>query len=237
MLIPELILFKTIETFQKIIMEDYNSLPSNEKNKSMLFDLFKTDDNGDLMKLSKFDYYTQSISLLTRDIDNPRFLDINIGYNTTRLSLPTIHILLPSENKGRFDSLGLSEGNPETYYDNATESFIISKSKTFLSTYHLMITSDNSSEVLTIYYWLRAMFIIFNDHLVFKGLLNINFSGADIQVTQEYVPPTIFHRNLSISFDFESNIKTKLRQKLANSFNVAVCDDFAQDIIDYNNNL
>lgn len=236
MTIPEIILFKIMTTFQEIVAEDYNEWPENEKQKSMLSNMFSVDDNGDTMKLGTYDYFKQSVAIFTKDSENARNLEISIGYNTQRLSLPTVHILLPAESRGKFDSIGMSEG-ADIHFETEQDSMITTKYKTFSSTYHLMITSDNSSEVLTIYYWLRAMFMLFSDHLNLKGLLNLQFSGADIQLTQEYVPNTIFHRNLSLSFDFESKVRIRLPKNLMTKFNVRVCQDLSKDINDYTNNL
>jgi len=235
MLIPEIILYNNLLIFQKLVIDDYNSFATNEKDKSILWALFKNDDNGNPLVLDKYDYYKQSIAILTRNDENPRHLEIGIGYNMQRLSLPTIHILLPSENKGRFDSIGLSEGEPATVYDPAKSAFIVTKSRTFSTTYHLMITSDNSSEVLTIYYWLRAMMIMFSEHIAIQGMLNMSFSGQDIQMNQDLTPPNIFHRNLSVSFDFESQIKLSISQPLVNKYKMGICADFADDVNDYNN--
>lgn len=236
MLIPEVILYRNILIFQKLVTDDWNDLPDNEKDKSILYSLFKHDDNGDVLELDKYDYYTQAVSMIVaKDIENARHLEVGIGYNMQRLAVPTIHVLLPSEAKGRFDSIGTSEGEPASVYDPARLAFIITKSKTFATTYHLMITSDNSSEVLTIYYWLRAMFIMFSEHVSLQGLLNMQFSGQDIQMNQDITPPNIFHRNLSVAFDFESHIKMAVPATLVNKYKVGVCDGFAQDVADYNN--
>lgn len=215
--------------------DDWNALPTNEKDKSILYSLFKHDDNGNVLELDQYDYYTQAVAIITKGVENPRHLEIGIGYNMQRLAVPTIHVLLPSEAKGRFDSIGTSEGEPVSVYDPAKLAFVITKSKTFTTTYHLMITSDNSSEVLTIYYWLRAMFIMFSEHVSLQGLLNMQFSGQDIQMNSDVVPPNIFHRNLSVGFDFESNIKVSIPQALINKYKVGVCAGFALDVAEYNN--
>jgi hypothetical protein len=183
------------------------------------------------LKIVIFDYYTQSVSILTIGVESVRKLEINIGYNMQRLSVPTIHILLPNENKGRYNTIGLGEEQGE-YTDNPSVT-TIEKNKTFVANYHLMITSDNSNEVLTIYYWLRAMFIMFSEHVEFEGLHNMDFSGADIQMQQDLTPPGIFHRNLSVSFDFQTNIKIKIPTTLITKLKFGVCDNLAVDIANY----
>lgn len=233
MLIPEIILYNNLRIFQKLVTDDYNAAANKEH--TILYSLFKNDDNGNQLKLDKYDYFLQAVALLTKSNENPRYLEIGIGYNMQRLAMPTIHILLPSENKGRFDSIGTGEGEPATVYNPDREVFMVNKSKTFSTTYHFMITSDNSSEVLTIYYWLRTMLIMFSEHVSLQGLLNMQFSGQDIQMNSEMTPPHIFHRNLAVSFDFESRVEIAVPGVLINKYKMGVCADFAADIAEHNN--
>jgi hypothetical protein len=99
-----------------------------------------------------------------------------------------------------------------------------------------MITSDNSSEVMIVYYWLKAMFLLFHEELELLGLRNLNHSGQDINLQQDLAPPNIFHRNLSLAFDYESSVKMKIDMQLINSIKFGVCEDFQKDYIEYRSN-
>lgn len=77
--------------------------------------------------------------------------------------------------------------------------------------------------------------IMFSEHIAIQGMLNMSFSGQDIQMNQDLTPPNIFHRNLSVSFDFESQIKLSISQPLVNKYKMGICADFADDVNDYNN--
>ena len=42
-----------------------------------------------------------------------------------------------------------------------------------------------------------------------------SFAGQDLQFNNELVPPTVFHRNLILSFFYESTVSSILKQKVA----------------------
>jgi len=163
--------------------------------------------------------------MFTRDEENIRELKINIGYNLERLSIPTIHILMPTDSKGAEDSIGLnefSEFTPGTI-DPTTGILTVKKEKSYNAVYHLMITSDNMSEVLLIFYWLRNMIIVFSEHFELLGLRNLQFSGQDINIQQDLTPPHIFHRNLSLQFDYVSEVKIDVSKETINGIKFGFC--------------
>ncbi len=206
MLIPENIISKTLQAFVDTAIASYTADVSVGKVQNIIYDLFNADDNGDLMAIQNFNYYAQAVGIICRKNTDNRMLEIYQGYNLERKGLPTIHILLPHEGKGRQDSLGDSVGDPVVIVEN--DMVTLTKSKSFAATYQLMISSNNASEVLLIYYFLRGMLIMFDEHLELKGLRNIQFAGSDISFQPE-LPPGIFHRNLSISCDYLIEIKTR----------------------------
>jgi hypothetical protein len=182
--------------------------------------------------MQDYNYYKQAIAILNRNDENVRKLNFNIGYNMQRMAVPTIHILMPSDNKGRTDSIGHSERE----FLQSEDKLYIEKTRSNSSTYYLMITSDNSSEVMIVYYWLKAMFLLFHEELELLGLRNLNHSGQDINLQQDLAPPNIFHRNLSLAFDYESSVKMKIDMQLINSIKFGVCEDFQKDYIEYRSN-
>ena len=231
MIIPEVIIYNTLSSFQKIISSDYES--KSNKDDSILAKLFKNDDNGNRIIMSDYDYYKQAVAILNRTDESQRKLHFNIGYNMQRVSVPTIHILMPNENKGRIDTVGHSE---ETSLNEAGDIANIQKTRSNSSTYYLMITSDNSSEVMIIYYWLKAMFLLFHENLELLGLMNLNHSGQDLNLQQDLAPPNIFHRNLSLSFDYESSVNINVDLNIINGIKIGICDNFQKDVNDYINN-
>lgn len=229
MFIPEITIYKLINTFIKLAATDYNDAPG-DKSTSILYNIFKTDDNGEQMVMEgKDDYYKMAVELFGRTEDKVNQLQLNIGYNLQRAAeYPTIHILLPSENKGRIDTLGNNQGaDPGNTMLNGVLS--INKTRSKSAVYNLMITSPNIYEVLIIYYFLHAMLLIFDDNSEFKGLRNMNMSGQDLITQSDLSLPNVFHRNLTMQFDYEYSVKVQVLQTLIGSFGFAVCADFALD--------
>lgn len=219
MIIPENIITKGLKSFIAFAMASYATDTTNPKVNNVLYDLFNQDDNGDIMAIDTFNYYQQSIAILTKQNTAARQLEIYQGYNQQRAGLPTIHVLLPHEGKGSQNSLGDGVMDTTTTFNTSTNMVSITKEKSFSPTYSLMITSSNMSEVVLIYYFLRSMFIMFDEHFEIKGLRNVTFAGADINF-QPDLPPGIFHRNLSISFDYLIGVKVSFPSSINQGFSI-----------------
>lgn len=220
MLIPEIILYNTINQFIKLVYDDYNE--QSDKTFTILSELFETDDNGNKLEFETYDWFNQAKGMFLRDVENQRELTINIGYNLEHLNIPTIHILMPNDSKGSIDTLGKEDART---YDEQTSILTVSKTQSFKTVYHLMITSDNASEVILIYYFLRAIFLLFHENFEFLGLRNMQFTGQDINIDQESTPPHIFHRNLSLQFDYESSVSVKFVQAAVTRIFAIFCPD------------
>jgi hypothetical protein len=229
MIIPEVIIYNTIMSFQRMMLLDYAAAVN--KDDSILAQLFKKDDNGNDIMMSNYNYYKQATAILTRDVENSRLLQINLGYNMQTQGVPTINILMPNENKGMIDTIGHSED--VTIISNQTGETVIEKTRSNASIYYLMITSDNSSEVMIVYYWLKAMFLLFHENIELLGLRNMSHTGQDLNLQQDLAPPNIFHRNLSLAFNYESSAKMKVKSDIIKGMQFGVCQDFKMDFEDY----
>lgn len=224
MLVPEIVILKTVNSFIAYVAEDY--LTASDKADTVLHAIFNEDDNDDKMAFSSKDNLLKAaVAMFTATNDNVDRLTVTIGYNRERaeLGLPSLHILLPTETKGRMDTIGNSEKN---IYKDGVVYTDAAKSKT--AVYHLMITSKNVEEILVVYYFLQATFLMFNFHCEAAGMRNLKSSGADINMQTDFSLP-IYHRNCTIEFDYEYHLKLKLRETLVSKFNLRVCADLADE--------
>jgi len=215
MLIPELVLQSTVKSLIDLLQSDW--LANSDKTKTILYDLFNKDDNGTLMVLNKFNYFDQARDIFIKNNGESRRLQVVLGYNLERMGLPTVHILLPNESEGDV-GIGMGQGYLDPEFDTDSGTYKRNFTNVFNSTYNLMITSDNSSEVVLIYHALKNLFTAVFEHFELMGLRNIKFGGADLQFNNELVPPTVFHRNLSVSFFYESSVNELLTNKIINNF-------------------
>lgn len=232
MLIPEVVIINLIESFFKYVSDDY-TINVGDETKSVLYDLFNTDDNGQPLVIGNYNYFKQSKELVLRTSQSARKIEAALGYNMARASSPSIHILMPNESKGKMDSIGDLSYQPEQIVGNK---LVTTKSRSSSAIFHLLITSDNSSEVILVYYFLRGMFIMFSEHLELSGFKDVQFTGGDINMFQEFGPPNIFSRNLSLSFTYSNNVKVKSDYNDATAVTAALCPDFATEANEYLNN-
>lgn len=211
MLIPENILYHTVRSLFAFIEKDWKD--NENKEKTILYDLLKKDDNGMELKIHRFDYYEQAQHIFLQPAGSSRKLQVNMGYNVQRAGLPTIHIMLPNEDKDEI-GLGMGEGYQEYERDEEAGTYKRNFTGVWKSTYSLMITSDNSSEVVLIYHVLKNLFVATFEAFELRGLRDVTFGGQDLQFSNELVPPEVFHRNLTVNCFYESTVNELLSNKL-----------------------
>lgn len=234
MKIPEVILYNTLEGMLYYIRKNAVDNVATEA-QSILYKLFNTDDNGNVLKISTFNYYAGAKALFLRDQEKVNSLKINLGYNLEHTNRPAIHILMPQENKGRMDGIGLISGNNIATYDITNGTEVEARSYSHAATYSLIITSNNSAEVTLIYSFLKTCLPMFSDHFELNGLLNMRLSGQDIRMTNDLGPDNIFHRDMSIQFDYENEIPVAIVRDMADGFQQFLCAEIGNDYQDYLN--
>lgn len=232
MLVPEVILYNFLKAIIAVVNDDYNA--ATNKNESILGLFFETDDYENPIVINTFNFFNSAVGILIKNVDSVRKLTINLGYNLERLATPTIHILLPTENPGGFTGIGQGEGYSQEDFDPITGISSLTHTSTYNATYNLMITSDNSTEVLVIYNFLKGMFEMFYQQLELMGLRLSEQSGADIQFDSSFVPPNIFHRNFILNFKYESSYKKLFTGNTITKVEAAVCSNFYQDFVQHN---
>ena len=84
-----------------------------------------------------------------------------------------------------------------------------------------MITSENIFEVLIVYHYLKAALDAVYYHFELKGLRNMKISGADVNIQQDMVPKSIFHRTLTLHFFYEANTLDFIRREIVRNFAVS----------------
>lgn len=205
-LIPELVIYQTLENITKYIRDDLKANEADET-KSFLYRLLGLDDDGNPMKMNRYNYFVQAKKIFN-SVQN---LNVNFGYNFEVAKIISFHIILPSEQPSSIP-LGEDEGyQTETEEGNVQLKFC----QMFSSTYQIMITSDNSNEVNIVYHIYKSLLITLVPHLSLKGLLNPKLSGNDIVFQDDQMPMGIFHKVLNLSFDYELVVPQLLISGLA----------------------
>jgi hypothetical protein len=219
--IPEYILLDHVEKAIKYLRDDYAAQTDPDKSylRRVLYD----------NRIQRYDLIEQAESVFIQEIDNPRYLEVDLMWNMQRDGLPTIHITLPSEQTHvGGNGIGTDEGYrenifEESVYDEETNELITQGSITpiytrrYQSVYNIVITSDNSNEVILIYHTLRALLISLIRSLSEAGLQNIAFGGQDVQLYGGIVPKNIYMRAITVSLQYETSALSIFPQPLFNN--------------------
>lgn len=211
---PEITLYDTLNAIFKIIKDDYRA-NEHDTTKSMLWYFFGKDDNDNDIKLETFNYFKQAKEMFV-----DRTVNVNIGYNMELSPKGCIHILLPNET-----GMPLGIGTNENYQGNFIEKNPDGKNNyraqftaNYDATYNLMITSENTLEVILIYNLIKAALLTLTYHLSLSGLLLPRISGQDVNVQSDLVPNTIFHRSLMLNFQYELSVPDFFTRKIITNF-------------------
>jgi len=196
MIIPEVILRHIVEALLKHIKNDYIS--ATDKSKTLLHHYF------DSVVDEKREYLEQAIDLFTREQEHPRKIEVRTAFDAERARIPTVHITIPSENQTN-GTLSNDESDSDTLFELMSGSSVAYR-KNFQSTFQLVITSDNSAEVLLMYHLIRAGLITVLETLSLSGLQNATLTGQELRINSDLVPENIFMRSIGISFFYEVEV-------------------------------
>jgi len=205
--IPEIILYNHLEYFLQYIRKDL--IETTDERKTFLYQIL----NGIELKKLGLNYYTEAKDIFLRDRTHPRCLEIRMFFDADRAAIPTIHINLPSEQAYQ-DGLGVDTGYQENIVDTTGETYYETHTRTFNSTYQIIVSSDNTNEVIIIYNVLKAFLIAILDLIDLAGLRNLKLGGGDLQLNPEIVPPHIFIRALTLNCFIEMTVPTTIKNKI-----------------------
>ena len=199
--VPEFILHNHVENLINFLRLDYTDNVA-DTTQSYLYKLC----HG--QEFQRYKYFEQCKEIfIDRILGDPKFLDVDLMFNITRDTPPTIHVTCPSEVPGQN---GI--GNDEGYLDN--EVFIGADTYTYTAgaytrrykgTYDLVIVADNSNECVAIYHVLKALIVATLSHLTLSGLENIQVNGNDLTPYAESMPKTMYMRTLRLNLEYESS--------------------------------
>ena len=208
-LFPDIILCSTLESIVKLLREN---LIANSKSdeETILYKIIGVDEEEKPLKWNFVNFYKQAKKIIL-DENN---LSVNFGYNLETSTPICMHIILPSE-QGKMcigaDEGYLSERDKEGNYQ-------LYHTEMYETTYQIMITSTNSTEVTIVYHIIKSMLLMLVDQIDLMGLRNPTLSGNEIVMQDDLTPVPIFHRVLNVSFTYEHNVPKLIKDNIAKSF-------------------
>lgn len=76
----------------------------------------------------------------------------------------------------------------------------------YTSAYNIVITGDNSNEVILIYRVLNCILTSLIPQLSFEGFQNVSLGGQDVQLYRDVVPKNFYMRALTMKLEFETSV-------------------------------
>jgi hypothetical protein len=197
--IPEIILLNAYRLGLEYIRNNYKANKAAPQNSYLATVLGFTDVN---VLDTRYDFYTQATSVFCTQESDPRDIKVNLFFNAARAKIPTIHITNPAELPIH-DSLAINEGFQDPIVNEVTGEYTVVYSRRFKAKYNIVLTSDNTNEIVLMYQVLRSLTISMIDHLQLSGLENIKISGSDLNIKSDIVPLGVFMKNIGIEFEYD----------------------------------
>lgn len=196
--LPDVILKDTLEKALAYIRAEYEG--QTDKTNSLLYAMLAG------IQADKYNYYEQAVAVLMTKKDNPRHFYIDLMYNMKHDSVPSMHVVLPSEQPAQ-NGMGLDVGSNAPIFSgtgsNTKYQEVFTRRKR--ATYQLVITSDNSNETVFLYHFFNLLLLSLSTTLQFKGLENISVGGGDLQLYRPQTGPSngLFMRTISITLEYQ----------------------------------
>lgn len=194
---PEIVLFNTLSNLLDKIEADWNA--NTDKTKTILSRILEG------LSLGNYDLYVEAQAIFLKAKDDPRKLEVRSFFDAERAPIPTIHINLPSEKPGQ-DGIGIDEGFADTIYDDIALENVPVYTRRFDTQHGIVITSENSWEVITIYLIIKACLVALFDHLQISCLENPKLSGSDLQINETLVPKPVFARIIRLDSSHDMQV-------------------------------
>lgn len=195
-IVPEYIIHSTLEKAIEFLRRDF--LQSSIIADSFLYKLVGN------VKFQKYNYFEQSQAVFITKIENPRHLKVDLMYNATSDQMPSIHITTPADTTDK-NSIGWGEGSFSSEVSEEGQVVQSVFTRRFSGIYDIVVTSDNSNEIILIYHILKSLLISSYFHLNALGLENLVISGNDLTPYSEIVPKNCFQRVIRLKCEYEAH--------------------------------
>ena len=209
-MIPDIKIHEIVKVCLSGIRSDYSEQSNLED--TILYQLLS---ESKMPKTDKFRWFNESVEIfINRTKDHPKFLDTRLFFDRERASIPTIHIMVAGESKGK-DGIGFDEGyRPEQVVGDKQRPVF---NRQFDLNANIVITSDNTFETVIIYHVIKCMLISLNTHIQLLGFINPVIGGRDINISQDLVPNGVFARTINFSAGYELDVPEVVLNKIVSS--------------------
>lgn len=216
-MIPDIKLHEILKSCLVALRQDYSAAPTPQD--SILYYLLQDTKQSDT---GKYKWFNEAVEIfITRDENHDKYLDTRLFFDRDRAAIPTIHIMLSGESKGK-DGMGFDVGfNPETVVG---ENVQLVMNRQFDINANIVITSDNTFETIIIYHVMKSMLISLSTYVQLMGFINPVLGGRDININQDIVPNGVYARSLNFSAGYELGVPEACVTKIINQVNFCLAN-------------
>lgn len=211
-IVPEIILYETLQSGLKFVKQDYAQ--QSDKSQSWLEQVLTG------IIIDNYDFKEQARKVILQNkAESPRALTIDFMFNMQSDGSPVIHITLPAEQTQLGgNGMGLDEGYADDIRVEPANlqpgSVTPVYTRRYQATYNIVITSNNTNEVILIYHFMKALILALQPHLSLSGLQNIAVGGQDVNMMSDKVPKNLFFRAIAVTLQYESSAPAINKQML-----------------------
>lgn len=207
MIVPEFILQTTIQNLLDGVRNDWAANQA-DTTKSYLYRMLEG------TSFQRYDFFVQAQKIICGKKDDPRRLEVDLMFNMKRNGPPTIHITLPAESAStNGNGLGTDEGyedpilDTEGDQDTHTPTEVLPVfTRRYRASYNVVVTSDNSNEVIFVYHFVRALLTAAIFHLNASGISNVSLGGNDVRPYTPELANQLYMRALIVNIEYDTHV-------------------------------
>lgn len=207
-MIPDIAYIKFLNSILALIRQDTIQNINNRGNSilNLLFAGVKD------TQFERIDFLNEAFEIFSRTEKDSNFISIDLTYNAQQNQSPTLFLSLGGEQYDR-NSIGVDQESvivrEDIYHKVNVRRWSQSQS--------LYIYSENSNEVLILYFVFKVALTACLDLLGVLGFQNVSLSGQDIAQYPDFIPKAMFYRVLTCNFQYETRVPEIFAQKLMSS--------------------
>lgn len=219
MTVPEFVLKKTLTSALNFVRQDYAAaVTAGDTTKSWLYRVCEN------QSFELYNFFTQAVQIVCSDTDDPRYLEVQLMFNAERQSPPSIHITLPAEqtmpngnglgqDEDYFENQFVTDADPDNHVMASVDPIL---TRRYSAIYNVVVTSDNSNEIIFLHHFIKALLTACVPHLHFYNLQNIALGGQDIQPYNEATSNNLYMRAVQVSLQYDTSVPAIPLQQVPN---------------------
>ncbi|MEX1384017.1 hypothetical protein, partial [Lutibacter sp.] len=148
----------------------------------------------------------KSIFIEPANSNEPKYLEVSMGFNPDRIMEPHVHILMESDGHGKENGVGMDENVKGSYFEGGgSNEYYNSYTRNFDCRFNIMISSSNSTEVTMIYYVIKALIYSMTRDFDLNGFKNLKISGGGLS-PQQQIADKLYLKSIFMEFDYDMTV-------------------------------